>query len=74
MVEREKIRHGARLRLLRQRDGVASDTGACRKRTGRQRGAFAYWEDYKKKNRYSLFSLKLIWNTLSLSQGRLIPR
>ena len=59
MLEREKIQHGTRLRLLRQRDGVAPGTlGSVR--TVREEnpatawGFSVYWDDYSKKNRYSL--------------------
>ncbi len=60
MVERDKIQRGAGLRLLRQKDDVTSGTGAW-VRTVREENwgtawAFSvYWDDYRIKNRYSLF-------------------
>ena len=59
MIEREKIQSGTRVRLLRQRDGVASGTLA-RVQTIRQEnwgtawGFSVYWDDYRTKNKYSL--------------------
>lgn len=59
MIERDKIQHGTRLRLLQQRDGVAFGTvghvDTIRKENwGTPWGFRVYWEDYRKKNRYSL--------------------
>jgi hypothetical protein len=60
MIEQEKIRHGTRLRLLRQRDGVGFGI-VGRVHTIREEnwgtawGFSLYWEDYRQKNRYSLF-------------------
>jgi hypothetical protein len=60
MVERDKIQHGTRLRLLRQRDGVAFgalgrvDT-VREENWGTAWGFSVYWDDCRKKNRYSLF-------------------
>jgi hypothetical protein len=58
-IEREKIQHGIRLRLLRQRDGVTFGT-LRRVHTLREEnwgtawGISVYWDDYRKKNRHSL--------------------
>ena len=59
MIERKKIQHGTKLRLLRQRDGVASGTLA-RVHTIREEswgttwGFSVCWDDYRTKNKYSL--------------------
>ena len=59
MVEREKIKDGTRLRLLRQKDGVPAGTLA-RVHTIREGnwgtvwGFSVYWDDYRTKNKYSL--------------------
>ena len=60
MIEREKIQRGTRLRLLRQRDGVACGTvgrvDTIREENwGAAWGFSVYWDDYRKKNRYSLY-------------------
>ena len=60
MIEREKIQRGTRLRLLRQRDGVACGTVGRvdtirEKNWGAAWGFSVYWDDYRKKNRYSLY-------------------
>jgi hypothetical protein len=60
MVELEKIQHGTKLRLLRQRDGVAfgalGRVDTIREENwGTAWGFNVYWDDYRKKNRYSLF-------------------
>jgi hypothetical protein len=59
MIIREKVQRGTRLRLLRQRDGVAFGTvgrvDTIRKENwGTAWGFSLYWDDYRKKNRYSL--------------------
>jgi hypothetical protein len=60
MIEREKIHQGTKLRLLRQRDGVAfgalGQVDTIREENWGTAWAFSvYWDDYRKKNRYSLF-------------------
>jgi hypothetical protein len=60
MVERHKIQHGTRLRLLRQRDGVAfgalGRVDTIREENwGTAWGFSVYWDNHRKKNRYSLF-------------------
>ena len=60
MVERDGIQHGTRLRLLRQRDGVAFGTvgrvdTVRAENWGTAWGFSLYWEDHRQKNRYSLF-------------------
>ena len=60
MVERDGIQHGPRLRLLRQRDGVAFGTvgrvdTVRAENWGTAWGFSLYWEDHRQKNRYSLF-------------------
>lgn len=56
MIEREKVQHGTRLRLLRQRDGVAFGTvgrvDTIREENwGTAWGFSVYWGDYRKKTR-----------------------
>ena len=60
MIERDKILHGTRLRLLRPKDVVAQGTlgrvdTVREENWGAAWGFSVYWDDYRKKNRYSLY-------------------
>lgn len=60
MIERERIQRGTKLKLLRQRDGVTSGTlgnvdTVREENWGTAWGFSVYWDDYRKKHRYSLF-------------------
>jgi hypothetical protein len=60
MLKRENIQHGTRLRLLRPQHGVAFGTmgrvDIIREKNMATAWAFGlYWDDYRMKNRHSLF-------------------
>lgn len=75
MVERENIQRGTRLKLLSQRDGVASGTLARvdtvrEENRGTAWGFSVYWDDYRKKNRYSLFFTEADLESFELAEEK----